>query len=170
MRVLALAVLASSLVSGAALAAPTSATPTSATEVSVVIGPKLQAEAAKTYGVKEVDRLAAELQHDVTRQIDRTGTFAGAKIELTLVDAKPNRPTFKQLGDKPGLSYQSFSLGGATIEGKATSIDGVVTPIRFSWYETDIHQAWYRATWGDAGYAFDRLAYRLGRGEAYASR
>jgi hypothetical protein len=165
MRVLALAVLASSLVSSAALAAPPSAT-----EVSVVIGPKLQAEAAKTYGVKEVDRLAEDLRRDVIRQLDRTGTFAGAKIELTLVDAKPNRPTFKQLGDKPGLSYQSFGLGGATIEGKATSIDGVVTPIRFSWYETDIHEAWYRSTWGDAGYAFDRLAYRLGRGDAYASR
>ena len=160
---LSVSILALALIgAGAVQAAPT--------EVQVQIGPKLQKEAEKTLGVREVDRLAADLKRQVEREVARTGVLDGARLELVLVDAKPSRPTFKQLGDRPGLSYESFSLGGARIEGKAIAVDGAVTPLHYQWYETDIRWSPYRTTWGDADTAFGQFARRLARGETYASR
>lgn len=151
---------------GSALAEPLS----TVSSVQVTVGPELARKAAKDYGVRDVDRLAAELQADVERQLQRTGVLAGGRVELVLTDARPNRPTFKQLGDRPGLSYQSFGVGGLAIEGKAISIEGDVTPIRYSWYETDIRDARYAGTWADAEHAIDRFAFQLGRGKVYARR
>lgn len=139
-------------------------------EVQVQIGPKLQKAATESLGVNEVDRLAADLKRRVERELARTGVLEGARIELTLVDATPNRPTFKQLGDRPGLSYESYSLGGARIEGRAVAVDGAITPIRYEWYESDIRYAPYRVTWSDADAAFGQFARRLARGDAYARR
>lgn len=139
-------------------------------QVEVKIGPKLHDEAVQHLGVKEVDRLAEDLKRHVESELGRTGVLDGARIELVLVDAKPNRPTFRQLSDRPGLSYESFGVGGATIEGKAISVDGTVTPIRYQWYESDIRYARYQVTWADADSAFGQFARRLARGEAYARR
>jgi len=139
-------------------------------EVHVSIGPELAKKAAKEYGVRDVDRLAVELRKDVERELTRTGVLAGGRVELTLVDARPNRPTMKQLGDRPGLSYESFGTGGISIEGKAISIDGEVTPIRYAWYETDIRDSRIGGAWADAEHAFDRFAFQLGRGKVYARR
>jgi hypothetical protein len=162
MRTFALAVVALLASGSAALAAPAS--------VSVTVGPELSAKAVKTYGVKEVDRLAATLRRDVERELTKTGAYDGARVELVLVDAQPNRPTFKQLGDVPGLSYESFGIGGAKIEGQIVAADGAVTPIGYKYYESDIRYARANWTWSDAEWTFDRFAARLGRGQALASR
>ena len=166
MRILMFAAVATLGLAGGALAEPLS----TVSNVEVVIGPELRKKAVDEYGLKEVDRLAVELRKDVARQLERTGVLAGGRVELTLVDARPNRPTMKQLGDTPGLSYQSFGIGGATIEGRAIAVDGAVTPINYRWYETDIRDSWHQSTWADAEHAFDRFARRLGRGAAYAQR
>lgn len=151
---------------GSALAEPLS----TVSSVQVTVGPDLAKKAAEDYGVRDIDRLVAELQADVQRELQRTGVLAGGRVELTLTDARPNRPTFKQLGDRPGLSYQSFGVGGLAVEGKAISIDGDVTPIRYSWYESDIRDSRIGGTWSDAEHAIDRFAYQLGRGKVYARR
>lgn len=166
MRILMFAVFAALGLVGSALAEPLS----TVSSVEVTLSPALREKAAKEYGLKEVDRLAVELRKDVERQLERTGVLAGGRVELILVDVKPNRPTMKQMGDKPGLSYQSFGVGGAQIEGKAIAVDGAVTPIRYRWYETDIRDSWYQSTWADAEHAFDRFARGLGRGAVYALR
>jgi hypothetical protein len=162
MRIIALA--ATALLSSAtvAFAAPAS--------VDVTIGPGLHKKAVEKYGVREVDQLAAELRKDVERELARSGAYDGARVELTLVDAVPNRPTFKQLSDKPGLSFQSFGIGGARIEGQAVAADGAVTPLKYSYYETDIRQTWSHSTWWDAESTFNQFARRLGSGKVLASR
>lgn len=139
-------------------------------DVRVTLSPELQKLAAESYGERDVNALAAELQRDVARELERTGVLAGGRAELVLVDAQPNRPTFKQLGDKPGLSFQSFSVGGAKIQGRLIAVDGAETPVSYSWYETDIRNAPYSATWSDANWTIDRFARRLSRGELLASR
>lgn len=146
----------------AALAAPAS--------VTVTVGPALQAEAVKTLGVRDVNQLAAQLQATVEKHLAKTTAYDGARIELVLSDAKPNRPTFKQMGDRPGLSYESFGIGGAKIEGRAVAADGAVTPIDYKYYESDIRYARMGGTWADAEGTFQRFAYDLGRGRAVASR
>jgi hypothetical protein len=134
------------------------------------VSPELQKKATKDYGVRDIERLSAELQKEVSRSLAQASRYDGARVELTLMDVKPNRPTFKQMGDKPGLSMQSFGIGGAEIEGRIVAADGSVTPISYSWYETDIRQSYGVTTWHDAQWTFDRFAGRLARGDRLASR
>ena len=160
--VLATAVLAAAGLATAALAAPAS--------VSVAIGPELQAKAAATLGQRDVNDLANELRTRVVKELAKTGAYDGQRIELELTDVQPNRPTFKQLSDKPGLSYESFGIGGARIEGSAIAPNGRVTPISYKYYESDIRDARRGGTWADAQWTIDRFAHQLGRGDAVASR
>lgn len=162
MRVIVLAAALALATGGAALAAPA--------EVQVSIGPQLQDKAEKIYGVRDVRELAGELKKDVELRLARTSAYDGARIELTLVDAVPNRPTFKQLADKPGLSFESFGVGGARIEGRIVAPDGKVTPLAYKYYETDIRWARHRSTWSDAEWTIQRFAYHLGERETLARR
>ncbi len=149
--------LAGSSLAGAALAAQPS--------IEVQLSPALRREAEKNLGVRDVEQLAQDLKREVGRSLERTGVLDGARLELTLVDAKPNRPTFQQLSNRPGLSMESFGVGGATIEGRAVAVDGTVIPLRYRWYETDIRNARRQTTWGDADTAIYQFANRLARGD-----
>lgn len=162
MRIIALTAAALLASASTALAAPAT--------VSVAIGPELQAKAEKTYGVRDVHRLADDLRAEVEHALARSGMHQDARVELVLADAKPNRPTFKQMSDKIGLSYQSFGIGGAAIEGRIVGADGSVTPVAYDWYESDIEQVVGYWTWTDAERTFDRFARRLARGEQLAER
>jgi hypothetical protein len=162
MRILALAA-AAALASGtAAAAAPAS--------VSVTVGPELQHKAETNYGTRDVQQLADHLKASVERALARTGAYPDSRVELVLTDAVPNRPTFKQLGDTPGLSFHSFGVGGAAIEGQVVAADGAVTPVAYRWYETDIRWAPSNYTWGDAEWTLQRFAYRLSSGDKLAVR
>jgi hypothetical protein len=162
MRLFALATVAILASASTAFAAPPS--------VSVTIGPDLQKKAEDSYGVREVRHLADDLRASVEKRLAKAGAHDGDRVELTLVDAKPNRPTFEQLGHTPGLSYESFGVGGATIEGRIVRADGSTQPVSFRWYETDIRQVYGYSTWHDAMWTFDRFAGRLARGDELASR
>jgi hypothetical protein len=154
----------------AAIALAWASAPLAAPEVAVTVGPRLGEQATATYGQREVEQLAATLQGDVERALARTGAYSDSRIELILTDAKPNRPTAKQMADNPGLSFASFGVGGARIEGRAVAPDGSVRSLSYSWYETRINNAPYQSTWGDAEYAFDRFARELGKGVEVADR
>ena len=158
------------LLATAVLLAGASAAISAPASVQVTIGPELQAKAEKTYGVRDVQRLADNLRADVEKALARTGAHADARVDLVLVDAIPNRPTFKQLSDRPGLSLESFGIGGAKIEGQITAADGAVTPVSYRWYESDIRQAYGNWVWSDAEWTFDRFARQLGRGQVVARR
>lgn len=166
MRVLLFTAFATLGLVGSALAEPMA----TVSSVEVSLSPEMRQKAVDEYGMRDVEYLTRELRKDVEREMRKTGVLAGGRLELVLVDAQPNRPTFKQLGDKPGLSIHSFGVGGAAIEGRAISMDGEVTPVSFQWYETDIRDAPYSSTWSDAEFAIQRFASRLGRGDVYAGR
>src|SRR5688572_7465585 len=112
-----------------ASAAPALAAPAA---VSVTVGPELQKKFDKTYGVREAQQLTADLQRSVETALVKRSAHDGARIELVLTDVKPNRPTFKQMADTPGLSMQSFGIGGATIEGRIVAADGQEQPVKYS--------------------------------------
>lgn len=161
-RILALSAALSLLSAPAALAAPAS--------VSVTVGPELQKKFDKTYGVREAEQLTADLRTSIEAALGKSGAHEGARIELVLTDVKPNRPTFKQLADTPGLSMQSFGVGGAAIEGRIVAADGQEQPVKYSWHEADIRQAYGNWIWHDAEWTFDRFARRLARGQEVARR
>lgn len=138
--------------------------------VDVTVGPELMAKAEKTYGVRDAHDLADALRKDVSQRLARTGAYDGARIELVIADARPNRPTFKQLGATPGLSMRSIAIGGATIDGRIVAADGRVTPVHYRYYSPTLRDALTTSTWGDAEWTFSRFAHELGRGQLLASR
>ena len=140
-------------------------------QVTVVIGPALEAK-ADTYGQRDVDQLAVDLRKAVEGALARSGARGegGAKLELVLADATPNRPTFKQLGANTDLSFRSFGIGGAKIEGALVFPDGASQPVKFQWRPVDIRDVRGAGTWSDAYWAFDQFANRAARGELYAAR
>lgn len=162
MRLLALSTAALLGFGSAALAAPAA--------VTVDVAPKLQKQFEKTYGLREAKLLTEDLKSSVEQRLAKTGALEDARVELTLKDVRPNRPTFKQLTDTPGLSMQSYGVGGAAIEGRIVAADGTVTPVEYSWYETDIRDAYANWTWSDAEWTFQRFASRLARGDQLAHR
>ena len=124
------------------------------------------AEDAETYGARDIERLLEELTEEVTQRLEDDGLLsnAGATIELVLLDAKPNRPTIEQLGDNPGLSYQSFSRGGANIQAIIRNQDGEeISQFQYDWYTPNIEDSAYRGTWSDADRAFSRFSRQLSR-------
>lgn len=154
MRIVTLAAIAALGLAAPALAAEP--------EVTVTYGPKLEKKIDE-YGARDVDRLAEDLRQSVLKEAAANPSLDGARIELVLEDVAPNRPTFQQMSDKPGLSYESFGVGGASISGRVTLADGVSRPVSYNWYETDIRWAWMSSTWRDAEQTFDRFARSLAR-------
>ncbi len=141
----------------AALAALVAA-PALAQEVTVTIGGDLTEE-VETLGQRDVDRQIERLQSVVERRLARDGALEGARVNLVLTDLKPNRPTWQQAADKPGLSItDSISIGGATIEGEVITADGQRMPVRYSRYSSSLAEVHGYTTWQDADRAYDRLA------------
>ena len=149
-----LAPLAATLaIAGAARAQPAA--------VSVSLGPDLQEKAAEL-GQRDVQRQVDRLTVTVRDALTRAEVLQGARIELVLTDLKPNRPTFEQLGRRPGLDgHRSVSIGGAAIEGEVITADGQRLPVRYEWYSPTLADVYGYATWQDAERAFDRLAANL---------
>lgn len=113
------------------------------------------------YGLREGEYLVKALKDDVAHtfgdEIDMMGD-----INITIEDARPNRPTFKQMGDTPGLSFESYSVGGAKVSAVVLDAEGApLTELTYDWYESDIRWAQGRNTWTDAKRAFDRFSRKL---------
>jgi hypothetical protein len=114
------------------------------------------------YGQKDLDRLMERLQRKTEERLAKQGVeisdTGSTVLNLVIVDAEPNRPTFRQLSKNPSQSYQSFGLGGATIEGSMVAAGQEAGTVSYGWYETDIRDAQYGGTWNDAHRAIDRFA------------
>ena len=159
-RPLAICFLLTTIAAGPALAAPDVAT------VRVTIGADL-AKNTKIMDAREFDYLTKELQRSVEIKLDRSGSLGpdGGDLHLVIEDARPNRPTLRQMSSDPGLSFSSFGVGGARVTGEYRAKSGERTPVDYSWYETDITRAPYNSTWSDADTAFERLANKLVKNE-----
>lgn len=135
-----------------------------APRVTVTIGSEL-AEKVEDLGQRDVDRQIARLQETVERELARSGSLDGARVNLVVTDLKPNRPTFQQAVDRPGLSViDSRSIGGATVEGEVITAEGERRPVRYTHYSSSIAEVYSYSTWFDAEVAYDRLADRLASG------
>lgn len=139
-------------------------------QVSVVVDPRLAATGSKHFGKAEVEAQAERLRQLVADDLQRLGVMSGGRVELVLKDIRPSRPTHQELVSRPGLSFRSAALGGASIEGRMVSFDGAVTPVSFAWYASDIGHSARQSVWGDAEWTFERFSHRLSRGQLYALR
>jgi len=153
-------------VAGAGSAQPLAAGP----DVRVTIGGDLTEE-VETLGERDVLRQADELAGTVRRALARRGAFPGAQVNLVLMDLKPNRPTYQQVSDRPGLSMiDSISIGGAAIEGEIITADGQRLPVRYARFSNSIADVYGFGTWQDAERTYDRLASNLVAGRLVSGR
>lgn len=143
-----------------ALAAPVLATPASVggPTVSVTYSEDFSEKLTEDYGEREKRVLEDMVGSSLRRELPATVT----RVEVELVDAVPNRPTFEQMGNEPGLSFSSFGVGGAELKGRAFDASGaVVGEVSYRWYGTDIIWAQHSWVWDDADRAIDRFAQEL---------
>jgi hypothetical protein len=132
-----------------------------ATEINVSLAPDFTEKLTEDYGLREGDYLAESVRRDLQRALERAGADV-ARVDVTILDAKPSRPTFKQGGDSPGLDmFRSVSLGGMKLSAVAYDASGEASePFAYDWYEHDIRQAGI-TTWQDAKRASSRFATRF---------
>lgn len=134
-----------------------------ATEISVSYSPEFSEKLTEDYGTREGEFLSERVKKDLARELERKGANV-AKVDVTIIDAKPSRPTFKQAGDEPGLDmHRSVSLGGMKLTAVAYDASGNAgEPFEYKWYESDITMAGI-STWHDARRASSRFAARFAK-------
>lgn len=111
------------------------------------------------YGDKELKKLISKLEVNIKNEFSKydikISDDAETVLNVTLLDAKPNRPTFSQLAKEPNLSHQSFATGGAEIQARLLSPDGrIIGNLNYKNYESDIKNSRYGSTWKDSKKAF----------------
>jgi hypothetical protein len=128
-------------------------------QVNISYGEKADKAFTETYGNRERETI----REMVTRSLRRALGDQAARVDITINDVTPNRPTFKQLGDNASLSSQSFGIGGADVKGSAFDAQGkLLAEVEYDWYG-DIQWAYGAWTWTDADSALDRFSRLLAR-------
>lgn len=138
--------------------------------VNVSIGPDVRRDVSDL-GRDEVDRQTERLAQVVTRELSRSGALDGATLNLVITGLKPNRPTFQQMADRPGLDgHRSVSIGGASIEGEIITASGERIPVSYGWFSYSIAEVQGFSTWQDAERTYNRFADNLAEGRYVAGR
>ncbi len=149
-----------------AVAAPAAADPVRLTPATY--SADFQEELEDKYGLRE----GVYLQERLTNRLTRALTNAGAEIsdaapvtiETIIIDAAPNRPTYKQLGDEVSLSYAgSFSIGGAELNAVLRGADGqALREVSHRFYSASLQDVSPASdSWHDARRAIDRFARKV---------
>jgi len=127
-------------------------------------------------GERDLEQLNNKLEKFTHAALTKRGITvsedARAVLKLTLVDVKNNRPTFTQLSQQPGLSFQSLALGGAEIEGELFDNDGTsLGTVSYSYYDTFFDELTRSSiTWTDATQALQRFSKRVAKDMAKHSQ
>lgn len=145
-----------------ALAALMMALPASALTVEARVSTEFQKKLDDDIGARE-SRVLTDI---LTRKIASTFASRGVNAErvvVTIEDARPNKPTFEQISNKPGLDgIRSIGTGGARVTGVAYDASGKeIGKFDYKWYETDLANTLGATTWTDARTSFDRFARRF---------
>lgn len=129
-----------------------------ATEIVVGYSQDFQDALEDNYGAKEGTYLTESIKEDLMREFEKAGIDVD-HVTVMIERAVPNKPTMKQLGDKPGLDYgASVSIGGMELSATAFDASGAeMGSLTYDWFETDIRNAG-PTTWYDAKRASDRFA------------
>jgi hypothetical protein len=128
---------------------------------------QFQEKLSDDYGEREGAYLRDMIDRSLRRELARvgggTGPGAPVTIETTIVDARPNRPTFQQLGDRPGLDFgRSIGVGGAELTAVLRGSDGApLGRVQHRFFETNIENVIALSTWGDARRSIDRFARKV---------
>ncbi len=149
------------LLAGAALLA--FAAPAWAQSTPVSFSPEFQTSLEEDLGVREGEVLRTAVTDAISRELARRGvSSAGLSIDVTIVDAEPNRPTMQQLFDEPSLDSSSISIGGAELRAVLRSASGQTTEVthrRYNHSLADLNGP--AATWTEARRAIRQFAVKV---------
>lgn len=144
------------LLAGAAVFA--FAAPAWAQATPVSFSPEFQTALEDDYGLREGEHLRESVIAAVNAEFERRGVSSAGAVDITIVDAEPNRPTMQQLIERPGLDARSISIGGAELRAILPSGE-VVTHRRYNHSLADI--AGPAATWTEADRAIRQFAVKV---------
>ena len=145
-----------------ALAAMTLAPIAAAADIEITYSPEFQEKLQDDYGIKEGDKLQEDIRSDLERELGKAN-IDPARVTVTILDAKPNRPTMEQLSERPGLDMlRSKSIGGMDLHGIAYDTSGTpIGELEYGWFETDIRDVNAAGVWSDARRASRRFAQKF---------
>lgn len=122
------------------------------------------------YGDRAIEDLLEEMQDEIRDDFSKRGltlsNSAPTLLRITIVDAKPNRPTFNQLSRDASLSFKSFGIGGAEIMAEFVSAGGtVIGTAEYDYYSSfnDRPAIQHSAVWMDADRAMSRFSKKLSK-------
>lgn len=155
-----------------AFASAASATPLSVERISY--SPEFQTALNDDYGPREGVVLQNLVSDAVNGALTRRGANLGAPltVEISIVDADPNRPTMYQLRENPDLdAIRSISIGGAELRAVLRSADGaVVGEITHRRYDATLEDALGSGTWSSARQAIRQFANKVADAYVAAQR
>jgi hypothetical protein len=157
MRLIAFVVAMAALAAPSAFAAPLALPPAQ-------LSPEAAEQFSEDYGMREVETLREMIATALETELERRGaTFdpaAGVSFNVTIIKAKPNKPTMEQMRQEPGLDYlRSVSLGGAELQGVFVGgDDAVLATVSDSYFSSELFPMPPLTTWEDAWRAIHRFA------------
>lgn len=134
-----------------------------AVEISVNYAPEFIEVLEDDYGLKEGEILAKEINKDLSRELIKAGVDVAA-VNVTILKATPNKPTFQQLSDNVGLDFsRSISIGGMKMSADVMDASGeTISSLEYGWFESQLEFAGI-TTWADARRASDIFARKLAK-------
>lgn len=148
------------LIGAAALAF---AAPAWAQSTPVSFSPEFQTALEDEYGVREGEYLRTAVESAIQAELTRRGiSSSAANIEVTIVDAEPNRPTMQQLFDRPSLDGTSVSIGGAELRATIRTASGATSEVTHRRYNHSLADLTGTAmTWTEARRAIRQFAVKV---------
>lgn len=129
-------------------------------EISVSYSEDFAQELEETLGEREGEYLTELVTRKLTDVLGPELAGLG-DVNIVIEDAKPNRPTMKQMTDDH-LDMSSFSLGGAKLTGTILDNDGnVLVSLTDKYYGHDIRWAQNASKWSDARRGIGRFVTKL---------
>jgi hypothetical protein len=151
----------------AAMAAPVSIAP-------VALSTDYQTKVDEEIGDRDSQVLTEFITRTVSRALRRRGgeisENAPVRVEILIVDADPNRPTWDELRETPGLSQTlSVSTGGAELQATLRAADGrVLSEVNHRYFTNSLAEIIGSPdTWSDAHRATYRFARKVA--DAYSA-
>jgi hypothetical protein len=140
-----------------------------AAPINVTLSPELQTKVEEEIGEREMGWLEDMVVRNVSRALAARGGD-NVTVDVTIVDADPNRPTRQRLVNMPGLSeIYSVSTGGAELVGTLRSADGrVLGEVSHRYYSSSLADlTGPPTTWTDAHRAVSRFSRKVA--DAYSA-
>jgi hypothetical protein len=145
-----------------AAAVLTFSAPAWARSTPVSFSPEFQTALEEELGVREGEVLRSAVTDAISHELSQRGVSGNFSIDVTIVDAEPNRPTMQQLIDQPSLDFSSVSIGGAELRAVVRGANGATTEVshrRYNHSLSDLQGA--ATTWTEARRAIRQFAVKV---------